>query len=62
MKPGDLVKWKSPAAESFGIVIKWLKYSNFWSSEAVFVIWMDGKNHGEYPIDHEFMELISESR
>jgi hypothetical protein len=62
VKVGDLVRWKHPAAASFGVVIKWMEYSDYWSSEAVFVIWLDGKNHGEYPVGHEYMELISESR
>ncbi len=62
MKVGDLVKWTNPGAESLGIVTKDPKETWGWDSDVVFVVWLDGKHHGEYPIDHDLMELISESR
>ena len=62
MKVGSLVKWKHPGAESFGVVTKGPFYSGYWSANAVSVVWLDGRNHGEYPVNHKWMELVSESR
>ena len=62
MKKGDLIKWSHPAAESLGLVMTDPVYSDYWRDLAVAVIWFDGRNHGEYPVHHEWMELISESR
>ena len=61
VKVGDLVIWTHPAAESFGVVVE-AGYSDFWRNHAVFVMLLDGKSHGEYPVNHEWLELVSESR
>lgn len=62
MKIGDLVKWTCPGAESYGIVVGGPKESWGWDSLVVAVMWLDGQYHGSYPIGHDYMELISESR
>ena len=60
MKPGDLVKWTNPEAESLGVVVGKLEGPIF--EGLVRVHWQDGKNHGSYPADHRYLELVSEAR
>ena len=60
MKPGDLVKWTNPEAESLGVVVSKLEGPIF--DGLLCVYWQDGKNHGSYPADHEYLELVCEGR
>ena len=62
VKVGDLVRWTHPKATGFGIVVADPKESWGCDSPVVAVVWFDGKHHGSYPMGHEYMELVRESR
>ena len=59
MKVGDLVKWTHPHAKDTGII---LKMPETFGDDAV-IHWFGKPEHsGFYPIDHELLEPLDESR
>jgi len=66
MKIGDLVRWTYPGAEVVGIVVdRWscAGPGTPWSESKMLFHWFaNGDMDGPYDVDHEYMELISESR
>jgi len=62
VKRGDLVKWNHPTKEpAYGVIV------GIWKAceggvEKVDIAWTDGEGNGPYPKDHEYLELVSESR
>ena len=60
MKVGDLVKWTHPHAKDTGIILK--TPEDRLRDDAV-IHWFGNPQHsGFYPIDHELLELLDESR
>ena len=59
MKVGDLVKWTYPKFPSIGIIIELFSYRR----EAN-ICWLDDDDDtdGIYPLNHKYLELLSESR
>jgi len=60
MKVGDLVKWTHPHAKDIGIIldIDGDKYG-----DQAIIHWFGSPEHsGLYPIEHELLELLNESR
>ena len=59
MKVGDLVIWTHPLSKDTGII---LKMPESYRGEAI-IHWFGRPEHtGLYPIDHELLELLDESR
>ena len=57
MKVGDLVKWTHPQYPSIGIIVK------LYPPKDAYVYWCeDDDSHGIYPLDHEYLEFLSEGR
>ena len=62
MKVGDLVKWIHPHAKDIGIILKMPEISPPLRGE-VNIHWFGKPEHsGLYPIDHELLEPLDESR
>ena len=60
MKTGDLVRWNHPTALDYGLVVE--IGGNCFAGEA-YIRWVDQPEHsGYYPIEHELLEVINESR
>jgi hypothetical protein len=60
VKVGDLVKWGHPSASDYGLVAK---LGDDCFSGEVYIEWFETPAHsGYYPIEHELLEVISESR
>ena len=60
MKVGDLVKWTHPHAKDTGIILKMPE--DRLRGDAT-IHWFGNPQHsGFYPIDHELLEPLSESR
>ncbi len=60
MKVGDLVRWMHPDSKDTGIVLEAppTKFGN-----QVHIYWFDTPEYsGYYPINHELLEFLSESR
>ena len=59
MKVGDLVKWTHPKFPSIGIIIELFSYRR----EAN-ICWLDDDDDtdGIYPLNHGYLELLSEGR
>ena len=56
MKVGDLVRWTHPDNLDVGIVIEL-------DGDQASIVWQrEPEYSGEYPIDNEHMELLSEDR
>ncbi len=63
MKVGDLVKWTHPHAKDTGIIIDIPTDTTGWHENEVLIHWFDNPQHsGLYPIDHELLEPLVESR
>lgn len=63
MKVGDLVKWTHPHAKDIGIVLNLSEDTAGWYANQATIHWFgDPRHSGLYPIDHELLELASESR
>ena len=61
MKAGDLVKWTHPHVHSTGIILEIREKT--WMGPQANIYWFDDpKTSGLYPIDHEYLELLSENR
>tara|TARA_B100000214_G_scaffold69693_1_gene46509 strand:+ start:2287 stop:2481 length:195 start_codon:yes stop_codon:yes gene_type:complete len=64
VKVGSLVRWTNPEAPGLGVVVG--KYENKSGSVMldghVLVRWFDGFGSGVVPEDHEYLEVVSESR
>ena len=61
MKVGDLVKWTHPHAQDTGIILSFCN-DGFEDHHAV-IHWFGKPEHsGLYPIDHELLEPLDESR
>jgi len=60
VKVGDLVKWTHPHSKDIGVILD--ADSDKWGGQVI-IHWFGNPDHsGLYPIDHELLELISESR
>jgi len=60
VKAGDLVRWNHPAALDYGLVVE--IGGDFFIGEA-FIQWVGQPKHsGYYPIEHELLEVVNESR
>ena len=61
MKVGDLVKWTHPHAIDLGLVLE--IRDNTWMGVQAIIEWIGTPEYnGLYPVDHEHLEVINESR
>ena len=60
MKVGDLVKWMHPHARDTGIILETDK--DKWGGQAIIHWFGNPKHSGLYPLDHELLEPLNESR
>jgi len=60
MKVGDLVKWTHPQYPSLGIIIELIDLS----CREANICWLDDEEDtdGIYPLNHKYLELVSEAR
>lgn len=57
MKVGDLVEWTHPQYPSIGIIVRLLPPTD------AYIYWCeDDDTDGIYPLDHKYLELLSEGR
>ena len=62
MKVGDLVKWTHPHAKDIGIILDIPANSELYCGQAN-IHWFGKPEHsGLYPLDHELLESLDESR
>ena len=60
MKVGDLVRWTHPHSKDIGIILKMPE--EIYRGQAI-VHWFGKPEHsGLYPLDHELLEFVDESR
>ncbi len=66
MKVGDLVEWTHLHSKDIGIVLKMpddKMDTPSWRENQAIIHWFGKPEHsGLYPIDHELLELLDESR
>ena len=56
MKVGDLIRWTNPPQLDTGIIIKL-------DGITAYIVWQkEPEYNGGYPIDNQYMELLSEDR
>jgi len=56
MKVGDLIRWTNPGQLDTGIIIKL-------DGDQATIVWqVEPQYNGSYPIDNQYMELLSEGR
>ncbi len=64
MKAGSLVRWTNPEAPGLGVVVG--RYENKSGTPVldghILVRWFDSFGSGVVPEDHEYLEVVSESR
>ena len=62
MQPGDLVKWTNPGYEDTGIALR-RAGGSYVIEDQMIIYWFGRPEHsGPYRIEHEYLEVISESR
>ena len=63
MKVGDLVKWTHPESKDIGVVLRLPDDTTGWYCDQATIHWFGKPEHsGLYPVDHELLELLDESR
>ena len=61
VKVGDLVKWMHPDAIDYGLVLEML--DDRWGSDTAYIQWHVNPDYsGGYPINHDLLAVINESR
>jgi len=56
MKVGDLVRWTNPAQLDTGIIIKL-------SGNTAYIVWqVQPQYNGGYPMDNQYLEVVSDGR
>ncbi len=60
MKVGDLVQWTFPGEEAVGIVLNF--EALYPDVDGVLIHWFDGEGSGTFPLNHHYIDLISEGR
>jgi len=61
MKVGDLVKWTHPEAPDIGIILK--AGTADYGCGGAHIYWFSKPEHsGTYPMVHDLLEMLSESR
>lgn len=61
VKVGDLVKWMHPDAIDYGLVLDML--GDRWGRDMAYIQWhVNPDQGGPYPINHDLLAVINESR
>mgnify|MGYP003127482145 FL=1 len=51
---GSLVRWTHPLGMTNGVVMEIVE-----SGREAFITWFDHQGHGYYPLDHQYLVLLS---
>jgi len=67
VKPGDLVRWTHPDDEGVGLVLEVISQPDHIGCGEAVICWSPSKQQpeghtGNYPAQHQYMEIISEAR